>query len=62
MVVTITIYVNTTVIMTMTGTTKMIMIMAVIKTVITTMAKIFQQVQQDSFYYLLKMIKKAMKI
>ena len=68
MVATVTIYVNTTVIMTMTGTTTMIMTMVVTSTMIitmvanTTMAKIFKQVQQDNFYCLLKMIKKATKI
>ena len=60
MVATITIYVNTTVIMimtmTMTGTTIMIMSMVLTKTMImamvatTTMTKIFKQVQQDNFY------------
>ena len=68
MVATITIYVNTTVIMTMTGTTTMIMTMVVTKTMImtmvatTTIAKIFKQVQQYNFYCLLKMIKNATKI
>ena len=68
MVATITAYVNTTVIMTMTGTTTMIMTMVVTKTMImtiiatTTMAEIFKQIQQDNFYCLLKMIKKATKI
>ena len=70
MVVTITIYVNTTVIMTMTmtGTTTMIMTMVITKTMImamvatTTMTKISKQVQQDNFYCLLKTIKKATKI
>ena len=76
MVVTITIYVNTTVIMTMTGTTIMIMTIAVSKTMIMTMVatttmtknmtinmeKIFKQVQKDNFYCLLRIIKKATKI
>ena len=76
MVVTITIYVNTTVIMTMTGAATRIMIMAVSKTMIMTvvatttmaknmtinMTKIFKQAQKDNFYCLLRMIKKAMKI
>ena len=72
MVATITIYVNTTMIMTMTmtmtGTTTMIMTMVVTKTMImtmvatTTMTKFFKQVQQDSFYCLLKMIRKDAKV
>ena len=68
MVATITVYVNTTVIMTMTGTTTMIVTMVVTQTMImtmvanATMAKNFKQVQQDNFYYLLKMIKKTTKI
>ena len=71
MVASITIYVNTTVIMTMTmtGTTTMIMTMVVTKTMIMTMVatttitvtKIFKQVQQDNFYCLLKMIKRLRK-
>ena len=57
-VATITIYVNTTVIMIVTGTTTMIMIMAATAT----MAKIFKEVQQDNFYCMFKMIKKTTKI
>ena len=62
MVATVTIYVNTTVIMIMTMTMKgtTTMIMTVVATTI--MTKIFKQVQQDNFYCLLKMIKKATKI
>ena len=66
MVATITIYVNTIVIMamamTMTETTTRITktrIMAVVAP--TTMTKISKQVQQDNFYCLVKMIKKATK-
>ena len=72
MVVTITIYVNTTVIMTMTmtGTTTMIMtmvgtktmIMTMVATTTMTMTKMFKQVQQDNFYCMLKMIQKVTKI
>ena len=58
MVATITIYVNTTMIMTMVVTKTMIMTMVVT----TTIVEIFKQVQQDNFYCLLKMIKKATKI
>ena len=57
-VATLTIYVNTTMIMTMVITKTMIMTMVAT----TTMANIFKQVQQDNFYFLLKMIKKATKI
>ena len=84
MVVTTIIYVNTTVIMTMTATATIIMTMAATKTTIvimtatTTMTKnmtttitknitismttIFEQVQNNNFYSLLKMIKQVMKI
>ena len=71
MVATITIYVNTIVIMamamTMTEPTTRIMTKVLTKTRImavvapTTMTKIFKQVQQDNFYCLVKMIKKATK-
>ena len=63
MAVTVTIYVNTTVIMTMAGTKTMIMTMAISKTIIMTMvatttmtknmtinmAKIFKKIQKDNF-------------
>ena len=54
--------------MTMTGTTTMIKTMVVTKKMIMTMVatititKIFKQVQQDHFYFLLKMMKKDTKI
>ena len=65
MVATITIYVNTTVIMTMTGTTTTIMTMAVTKTVIiavvatTAMAKIFQTSSTRQSLLLTKNYKKG---
>ena len=76
MAATITIYVNTTVIMimimtmamNMTGTTTMLMTMALTKAIIMTMVattsitNVYKQVQQDNFYWLLKMIKMATKI
>ena len=65
MVVTTTIYGNTTVIMTMTATTTMIMTMiattTITKNITTNMTTIFKQVHKDNFYCLLKMIKKVMK-
>ena len=68
MVATITIYVNTTVIMTMAmtmamaGTTTMIMTMVLTKTMIMAMvATMTKNFQQDNFYCLIKMIKRLQK-
>ena len=61
MTMTMTMTGTTTVIMTMALTKTMIMAMVATTTTTTFMTKIFNQVQQDNFYCLLKMIKRLQK-